>query len=186
MGSRDWVILVKWNFLTQCWTTQWRPGEANRNVRQVDCTTWNHFWWFCLDALDDRSRLKKKKEKKKKVQATQSMNFNTNKNNEKRRIKMLKTNALFWLFCHFLIHTGPAYLYLKKSIIFHCSWLRYIFFKFFVDLCSDWAFPLDRRSINTHFLVAVPTKKFFCTATIWVICHLEKIVKSVPRKTDMI
>ncbi len=32
--------------------------------------------------------------KKEEVQKTQSMNFNTNKNNEKRQIKMLKTNAL--------------------------------------------------------------------------------------------
>lgn len=70
----------------QCWTTavERRPGGADEgNVRQVDCTTWNHFWWFLFD-LDDRSCFKRKK---KKNFRRHSMNFSTNKNDEKKTNK---------------------------------------------------------------------------------------------------
>lgn len=49
----------------------WNPGEANGNVRQVDCTTWNHFWWFCLDELGDKKLFKKRKKKKKGPEETE-------------------------------------------------------------------------------------------------------------------
>ena len=76
---------------SQCWTTdvEWHPGEANRNVRQVDCTTWKSFLVIFVRV---RWQMPFKEEKKKRSRR-QSMNFNTNKNNEKRWIKMLKTNG---------------------------------------------------------------------------------------------
>lgn len=51
---------------------------------------------FCLDELDD---IKLFKRKKKEVQKRQTMNFNTSKSNEKRQIKMLKTNGFVSLCC---------------------------------------------------------------------------------------
>lgn len=55
----------------------------------MDCTTWNHFWWFFFE-FEDRGCLKKKKKSWR-----HSKNFNTNKNNEKRQIKTLKTCGCF-------------------------------------------------------------------------------------------